>query len=250
MYWIDTSTEEEAAQVHFGMWDSQWHETEGGQIIGKSPGPTEGDEFWTDVLDRVKDQPDERIAVATRQLPINAAWREISIGLRAKIRDSRKSGSDFEGDLEALHHLAALHSFGFEEVRGRGYDFMALIPYARLAKLDLSYQLLGCDALPLLSLTDRKWIREKWGKPVQHTTARALNLELYASETKRIAALQERHREESIDRAMRQIDEIDRAVKRAHTEPRPRTKPVQQSSPTGGGVINFVRGLIKGILRT
>lgn len=208
MHWIDTLTDEDAAKVHFGMWDTKWHQQDDGSIVGKTDGPMEGEDFWYHALKRVKDQPDERISIARRSLPINAAWREVATGLRAKIRAARKAKLDYNCDLQALHHLAALHSFGFSEVRGIGYDFMALVPYARLAALDLSYDRTGCNELSLLGVTDRKWMIELWGEPSQHTTAMALYADLYSAEHMRVSALEERHREERKKAFEAEIDAI------------------------------------------
>lgn len=208
MHWIDTNTNEEAAAVHFGMWDTRLNKQADGTIVGKATGPMEGEEFWYHALEHSKRDPDLRIKIARRSLPINAAWREAATGLRTKIRAARKAKADYEVNLHSLHHLAALHSFGFSEVRGGGYDFMALIPFARLAALDLSYDQLGCNELPLLGVTDRKWMIEQWGEPVRHTTAVAINRELYSSERVRVHALQESHREERMDSMLAEFDEM------------------------------------------
>lgn len=236
MRWIDTSTDEDAAKVHFGMWDTVWRKEDDGSLVGASSGPMEGDEFWYQALEKVKHLPDKRIEIASGSLPINAAWREIATGLRAKIRESRKAKADYDADLRALHHLAALHSFGFSEVRGRGYDFMALIPYQRLAALDLSYDLLGCNELPLLGVNDRKWMIEKWGEANQHTTAMVVYHELYQSEQARVSALEERHRKESHDRALMQLDDL-----------MDDDRPDAPSRPAPASKTGFLRGLLRGL---
>lgn len=197
MRWIETITDEEATKVHFGMWDTVWRKQDGGALVGGSSGPMEGDEFWYHALEKAKHDPDRRIEIARGSLPINAAWREIATGLRAKIKLARKAKADYEADLLALHHLAALHSFAFTTIRGGDCDFMALVPYARLAALDLSYELLGCNELALLGVTDRKWMIEKWGEASQHTTAMKVYRDLHKVERSRVDEVEARHREEN-----------------------------------------------------
>lgn len=224
------------------MWDTNWRVETNGSIVGSSTGPMEGEEFWYSALEKVKDQPDERIKIARGSLPINAAWREIATGLRAKIRAARKAKSDYTEDLKFLHHLAALHSFGFSEVRGLGYDFMAMIPYARLAALDLDYRSIGCDELSLLGVTDRKWMIELWGEPGQHTTAMVAYETLHDEEAKRIRRAEARHKKDQRDRQFAQIDALmdQSPLFREPVAPSPTPKPV-------GG--SFLKGLFKGIFR-
>lgn len=240
---MDTTTDEEAAQVHFGMWDTNWRVETNGSIVGSSTGPMEGEEFWYAALEKVKDQPDERIKIARGALPINAAWREIATGFRAKIRAARKANTGYGDDLKSLHQLAALHSFGFSEVRGLGYDFMAMIPFSRLAALDLDFQTIGCNALSLLGVTDRKWMIEFWGEPDRHTSAMAVYEKLYDDEAKRIKRADARHKKEQRDRL---FEEMDGLLEESPLFAEPVEPPL---APTVQGM-SFLKGLFRGLFRS
>lgn len=185
--WVDTTTDEEAARVHFGMWDLGLKTApDGSQSIG-SNGPTENGEFWTFELARVKHDPDRRYAVARNALPIPAAWRECSIALRAKIRENRKAGEPYTSELENLHRLSALASIEMP------YDWLALVPFSRLDHLDVRYTVIGCDKLETLNATDRKWMREIWGEPKTHATAKSLYPDFYRDECARAKKVEADH---------------------------------------------------------
>ena len=51
------------------MWDTKWHQQNDGTIIGKFDDPMEGEEFWYHALEKVEDQPNDRIAIALGSLP-------------------------------------------------------------------------------------------------------------------------------------------------------------------------------------
>jgi hypothetical protein len=48
--------------------------------------------------------------MASRHLPLPAAWREMAVALRTKIRKARKEKISYENLLRELHHLAAMSS--------------------------------------------------------------------------------------------------------------------------------------------
>jgi hypothetical protein len=76
MNWVDTKTDEEARALDRRMWDFATHEGEDGTSIMRAPGPPpENGEFWSHTLERIKDDPDQRYAMARRHLPLPAAWR-------------------------------------------------------------------------------------------------------------------------------------------------------------------------------
>jgi hypothetical protein len=59
-----------------------------------------------------------------------------------------------------------------------GYNVLESTPYAKLAELDLSYDVIGTEELAGLNKSDRKMMREAWGEPKAHITAHALCGEL------------------------------------------------------------------------
>lgn len=182
MLWVETTTDEEARALDRQMWGFDTRQVADGTVISQAPGPApENGEFWSHALDRIKDDPDQRYAMARRHLPLPAAWREMSVALRMKIRKARKEKTRYEDLLRELHHLAAMSSYA-------GYGHIQRVPYARLATLDLSYDRVGYEHLLLLGATDGKWMREMWGEPSEHSTAAALYKEMLTADLKRIKA--------------------------------------------------------------
>ncbi len=140
MLWIETTTNAEARALDRGIWEVVGRHEPDGSFAAQAPGPgPENGEFWADALDRIKDDPDERYAMARRHLPLPAAWREMAIALRTKIRKARREKTDYENLLRELHHLAAMWSY-------TDYGYIERIPYARLASLDLAYHRIGYSA--------------------------------------------------------------------------------------------------------
>lgn len=190
MLWVETTTDEEAQALDRQIWDVATREEPDGTVISQAPGPApENGEFWSHALDRMKDDPDQRYAMARRHLPLPAAWREMALALRMKIRQARKEKTGYEDLLRELHHLAAMSSYA-------GYSHIQRVPYARIAALDLSYNTVGTERLLLLGATDGKWMREMWGEPSQHSTAADLYKEMLAADLKRIEADKELEDEE------------------------------------------------------
>jgi hypothetical protein len=172
MIWLDTRSEEEAARRREAMWGTviTEEETEEGlAIVGRvrGDGLYEAGRFWADAINDLKDDPEQRLAMAKRHLPLPAAFLEAAIALRALIREARKSGQPIEERLKELHHLAAISSLG-------AYDDLDARPYSQIEALDLSPRALGWEELPLLNKTDQKWMAEVWGQANLPTTARKL----------------------------------------------------------------------------
>jgi hypothetical protein len=91
LLWVDTKADEEARALDRGMWEVVGQQEPDGSFVAQATGPApENGEFWADALDRIKDDPDQRYAMARRHLPLPAAWREMAIALRTKIRKARK----------------------------------------------------------------------------------------------------------------------------------------------------------------
>lgn len=206
--WLDTRTEDDVAARDASLWHPVWTQT-GSGIEGHTPGPREEDgEFWYAALQRVKDDPAQRFAIAQRNLPLPAAWDEMAVALRAMVRMARKEGGDTEPHLRELHQLAALWSFAVESPadRGVGYGLFEMTPYSRFAGMDLSWEKLGCDELVLLKVTDRKWMRDVWGEPPVHTTAKRLYVDLYSQISARVRELNAIERERRHERSLAQLD--------------------------------------------
>jgi hypothetical protein len=193
-HWVDTTTDEEARALDRQMWDFATRKEADGTVISQAPGPPpENGEFWSHALDRIKDDPDQRYAMARRHLPLPAAWREMAVALRTKIRTARKETKPYEELLRELHHLAAMSSYA-------GYGPIQRVPYARIARLDLAYDRVGFRQLPLLGVTDGKWMVELWGEPSDHTTAAELYAEMLAADLRRIEADEQQEKAERMDR--------------------------------------------------
>ncbi|MGM4913152.1 hypothetical protein [Rhizobium sp. 768_B6_N1_8] len=112
LLWVETTTDEEARALDRQMWDFATRQEPGGTTIMQAPGPApENGEFWADALDRITDDPDQRYAMARRHLPLPAAWREMAVAIRMKIRKARKEKTGYEDLLQELHHLAAMSSY-------------------------------------------------------------------------------------------------------------------------------------------
>jgi len=192
-HWVDTTTDEEARALDRRMWDFVTREDPDSTAISQASGPpSENGEFWSHALDRIKDDPDQRYAMARRHVPLPAAWREMAIALRTKIRKARKENAPYEILLRELHHLAAMSSYA-------GYGLIQRVPYTRIAGLDLAYDRVGFEQLPLLGVTDGKCMVELWGEPSNHTTAAELYAEMLAVDLKRIEADEQQEKAEPMD---------------------------------------------------
>ncbi|TBZ57127.1 hypothetical protein [Rhizobium leguminosarum] len=217
-HWVDTKTDEEARTLDRDIWDFSTREEPDGTIISQAPGPApENGEFWSHALDRIKDDPDQRYAMARRHLPLPAAWREMAVALRTKIRNARKTRTEYQDLLQELHHLAAMSSYA-------GYGIIQRVPYARLAALDLSYDRIGFERLDLLGVTDGKWMRELWGEPSDHSTAAELYEDMLAADLARLDADRKREDAERMGRFLddwNKEDEVETPPTR-ETAPPPR----------------------------
>ena len=81
-----------------------------------------------------------------------------------------------------------------EALREPGFNVLESTPYAKLAKLNLTYDVIGCDELLGLNKTDRKMMREAWGEPKAHTTAHALYGELWREQESKLAVVRNKRR--------------------------------------------------------
>lgn len=208
MLWIDARTKEEAVARSERLWTPVATDSLDGGWSARVPGPEQQDgKFWADAIADVKDDPRRRLDIARRQLPLPGAFREMAIALRALIRDARKQGENPETLLTELHHFAAISSWSLpynEIAQEPGFNVIERTPYASLAALDLSWDVIGCDELPLLNKTDRKLMRELWGEPTNHRSANTLYRALWEQGCKEIA----RQRAEHMAAFRREIEDI------------------------------------------
>ena len=213
MLWIDTKTDDEARRRSEAQWTPVWAENEDGSATASVPGPEKVDgQFWGDAIKEVQDDPAARLAMAERQLPLPGAFSQMAVARRATIRQLKKEGKPFDDELRQLHYWAALSSWSIlysEVLREPGFNVLESTPYAKLANLDLAYDVIGCDELLGLNKTDRKMMREAWGEPKAHTTAHALYGELWRKQESKLAAV----------RNKRRADLMNEIVALAHTEP-------------------------------
>jgi hypothetical protein len=193
MLWIDTKTNEDARRRGDVQWTPVWVENEDGSATASVPGPEKvGGRFWGDAIKEVQDDPAARLAMAERQLPLPGAFSQMAVARRAIIRQLKKEGKPFDHELHQLHYWAALSSWSapYSEVLGEpGFNVLESTPYAKLAGLVLTYDVIGCDELLGLNKTDRKMMREAWGEPKAHTTAHALYSELWRDQESKLAAV-------------------------------------------------------------
>ncbi len=198
MLWIDTKTDEDVRRSSEAQWTPVWTEHKDGSASAVVPGTEKVDGlFWADAIKEVQNDPYARLAMAHRHLPAPGAFREMAFARRAIIRQLRKDGRSFDDDLRQLHFWAALNSWSVpysEALQGPGYNVLESTPYARLAELDLSYEVIGNEELPDLTKTDRKIMREAWGEPKSHTTAHKLYASLWNEQERKLVEIRAKHR--------------------------------------------------------
>jgi hypothetical protein len=133
--------------------------------------------FWIDDIAPLKANPDERLALARKYMPLPAAFREAATALRAMIMDPDRHASAGESLLTELYRTAAQENFLLAPVRlpgvGSSYSVAATIPRHVWQALPMPYASIGYRELPLLNWEDRNWLLVAWGEPDRHSTARA-----------------------------------------------------------------------------
>jgi hypothetical protein len=198
MLWTDTKTDDDARRRREAQWTPVWAENEDGSATASVPGPEKVDgQFWGDAIKDVQDDPVARLAMAERQLPLPGAFRQMAVARRAIIRQLKKEGKLFDDELRQLHYWAALSSWSVpysEVLREPGFNVLESTPYAKLANLNLAYDVIGCDELLGLNKTDRKMMCVAWGEPKAHTTAHALYGELWREQENKLALVRGKRR--------------------------------------------------------
>lgn len=140
--------------------------------------------FWADRIKGYRTDAQARLKLALENLPLPAAFKEASVGLRTLIRVKRKEKQTYQEELAFLYWLAAICSFSTPysvKLREPGFNVIESIPGTVIRNLSFEYDVLGYQKLELLTATDRKWIVEAWGEPSQHSTLHELHLSVWES---------------------------------------------------------------------
>jgi len=132
--------------------------------------------FWIDDITPFESEPERRLDLARKYLPLPAAFQEAATALRAMIRNPYLQEREGEHLLEELHRAAAQESFLLAPVEAlevaSPYNVAASIPRRVWEWLPMPYREIGYRHLPLLSPEDRDWLRVAWGEPDSHRPAR------------------------------------------------------------------------------
>jgi hypothetical protein len=140
--------------------------------------------FWADEARNARDQAEERLGIAVKNLPLPAAFREAAIALRKMIREKRMVKESDEEELEFLYSLAAVKSFVsatayIEELAEPAWNAIEMMTPENWRSLTYQWRTLGCNELSLLTKTDRRWMIGRWGEPAEHTTLRRLHEDVW-----------------------------------------------------------------------
>lgn len=133
--------------------------------------------FWLDEDDALDTGPAERLVLARKYMPLPAAFREALEAIRALILANTKQRFDASDLLSQLYVTAAQESFLLSTAYIPGvssrYDIAASIPRNVWQQLPMPYADIGYRHLPLLTLTDYRWLVVAWGEPDAHRSAQA-----------------------------------------------------------------------------
>jgi hypothetical protein len=132
--------------------------------------------FWIDDLTPFESAPERRLTLASRYMPLPAAFQEAATALRAMVRDPGWQEREGKKLLEELYRTAARESFLLSPIDlphvGSPYNVAASIPREVWERLPMPYREIGYRQLPLLTMEDRDWLRVAWGEPGRHRSAR------------------------------------------------------------------------------
>jgi len=129
-------------------------------------------EFWFNEIKKYRELPDQRLALALKNLPLPAAFRECFVALRDIINEKKKNNENFENEYKFLYKLGAVQSMSIpysEKKEQPGYNVMVKIPGGMLFKLPTPYDVFGYEKIGF-SKTDCKAFVSLWGEPKSHTT--------------------------------------------------------------------------------
>jgi hypothetical protein len=154
----------------------------------------ESNEFWADKVKRLKKEGayDEVINICKKNIPLPAAFRELSIALRKKIIIALKQDKNINSKLNMLYELAVYHRFLFAyptvkiskiaafSEEGRIYPTFSVAGLAHnkgaMKKIKANYTDMGYKFIELLNKTDIKWMVTVWGEPKNHADPRQVYL--------------------------------------------------------------------------
>ena len=179
--WFESSTTDETVSLSQKAWGTTETQLSTGEIVTHNRNfeiSSQGelvrkDVFWADEIKNHRNNPDIRLKIAMKNLPLPAAFREAAIALRAKIRSKRKTKINFDSELEMLYLLAAIESFSIpysKNLKTPGFNVLQFTPAEVIKNLPFSYDNLGFEKLNLLNKTDKKLLLACWGKPRKHST--------------------------------------------------------------------------------
>ena len=178
MIWIETKTDAEARELQARRWGVRAEPT--GSDLGFSVGDGslyEAGVFWDDLNEKIKNHPDQRLAVAVKQMPLPAAFSEACVALRGLIRAARKDGIDYASELTQLHWFASIWSFHLPysaRLSTPGFNVFESIPFSVfMERMNVTWNVVGYEHLELLNKTDCKWMVEAWGEPEKHCSLNA-----------------------------------------------------------------------------
>jgi hypothetical protein len=139
--------------------------------------------FWIDDLTPFESAPERRLTLASRYMPLPAAFQEAATALRAMVRDPALQEHEGPQLLEKLYRTAARESFLLSPIDlphvGSPYNVAASVPRAVWETLPMPYREIGYRRLPLLTMEDRDWFRVAWGEPDRHQSAREYHADVW-----------------------------------------------------------------------
>ncbi len=148
--------------------------------------------FWSDRVRLlvVDGNDDAALGVALGHLPLPGAFTAAAAIWRSRIRTLRRTKGDWAPALLSLYRLAALASLSLpysEAARQPGFNVMQVIPGSVVRALHVDYQALGYKELPLLGVTDAKWLVEAFGEPRAHSTVNRLHHAIWAEYERKLS---------------------------------------------------------------
>jgi len=174
----------------------------------------------------------DRLQQAKANFPYPAGFREAAIALRTLIRQRRKEKRDYEDLLRELYKVCAqenllLGDLYVEDIVGPGFNVAESIPRSAWEALDMPYEEIGYNEIPLLNKTDKKWFVDAWGMPKQHRSSQTFHSNFW-----RTAVLKYKAKEREEDRINQ--EEWQRILK---PNSRSSVTAVDQSGGKGCGVV-------------
>lgn len=164
--WMDLNEDKEAELFTTDFWNKNRKDITTGK-------------FWADEIKKSRSEPEKRLSLALKNLPLPHAFKEAAIALRAIIK-LKKVDSDLTSitdELKALYQLAVINSFMIpyaENLKEPGFNVMESVPGKLLFNLPVDYYQIGYEQIELLNKSDIKLLIKVYGEPESHTTLHEL----------------------------------------------------------------------------